>query len=269
MTGRRSALNQPFPEVQTMDLFDIKGRKAIVTGGTRGLGLGMAEALLEAGAEVAIFGTSERVRAVAGEFRDKGLACHGLVTDLADARKRRESFEEAVALFDGRLDILVNSAGVQRRHKAEEFPLDDWNDVLEVNLTATFALCQLAGRIMLAQGSGKIVNIASLLSVFGGFTVPAYAASKGGVMQLTKALANEWAGRGVTVNAIAPGYMATEMNTALIADPGRNAEITARIPAHRWGTPDDMKGPLLFLASPASDYVNGAMLPVDGGYMGR
>ncbi len=252
-----------------MDLFDIKARKAIVTGGTRGLGQGMAEALLEAGAEVAIIGTSDRALAVAGEYRDKGLACHGLVVDLTNAGQRQAAFDEARALFGDQLDILVNSAGIQRRHTSETFPLDDWHDVLEANLTATFAMCQLAGRVMLAQGRGKIVNIASLLSVFGGFTVPAYAASKGGVMQLTKALANEWAGRGVNVNAIAPGYMATEMNSALLADPRRNAEISARIPAHRWGTPDDLKGPLLFLASSASDYVNGTMLPVDGGYLGR
>jgi len=256
-------------EVNVVDLFDLKSRKAIVTGGTRGLGRGMAEALLEAGVEVAIVGASDRALAVSGEFRDAGFACHGLVADIADAGKREAAFEQALKLFGGRLDILVNAAGVQRRHPAEAFPLDEWREVLEVNLTATFAMCQLAGRVMLEQATGKIVNVASLLSVFGGFTVPAYAASKGGVSQLTKALANEWAGRGVNVNAIAPGYMLTEMNAALIADPGRNAEITARIPAHRWGTPNDMKGPLLFLASSASDYVNGAMLPVDGGYLGR
>ena len=252
-----------------MDLFDIRGRKAIVTGGTRGLGLGMAEALLAAGAEVVIFGTSDKVHAIAGEYGAKGLACHGLVSDLADARKREASFAEAVTLLGGRIDILVNSAGVQRRHKSEEFPLDDWSAVIEVNLTAVFALCQMAGRVMLEQGRGKIVNIASLLSFFGGFTVPAYAASKGGIAQLTKALANEWAGRGININALAPGYMATEMNAALIADAGRNAEISARIPAHRWGTAEDMKGPLLFLASAASDYVNGTIIPVDGGYLGR
>ena len=147
--------------------------------------------------------------------------------------------------------------------------MEDWQRVLDVNLTATFRLCQLAGRQMLRQGGGKIVNIASMLSFFGGWTVPAYAASKGGVAQLTKSLANEWAAHNINVNAIAPGYMATDINTDLRADPGRNAEIVSRIPAGRWGTPDDLKGVALFLSSPASDYVNGAVIPVDGGYLGR
>lgn len=247
-----------------MTLFDLSGKTAIVTGGTRGLGRGMAEALVEAGAKVVIFGTSEKVHDAAKE-----IGATGVMVDLGDAKAREAGFATALGLLGGRLDVLVNTAGIQRRHKCEDFPLDDWAEVIEVNLTAVFALCQLAGRVMLAQGKGKIVNIASLLSFFGGFTVPAYAASKGGVMQLTKALSNEWAGRGVNVNAIAPGYMATDMNTALLADAGRNAEITARIPAHRWGTGDDMKGPLLFLASAASDYVDGAIIPVDGGYLGR
>jgi 2-deoxy-D-gluconate 3-dehydrogenase len=252
-----------------MSLFDVAGQAAIVTGATRGLGHGMAEALLEAGAEVVIFGSGQSADEVAEAFRGRGFRCHGLAVDLADDAARRDGFDRALKTLGGRLDILVNSAGVQRRHKAEEFPLDDWSAVIEVNLTAVFALCQMAGRVMLGQGRGKIINIASLLSFFGGFTVPAYAASKGGIAQLTKALANEWAGRGININALAPGYMATEMNSALIADAGRNAEISARIPAHRWGTPDDMKGPLLFLASSASDYVNGAVIPVDGGYLGR
>jgi 2-dehydro-3-deoxy-D-gluconate 5-dehydrogenase len=252
-----------------MTLFDVAGRTAIVTGGTRGLGHGMAEALLEQGAEVVIFGSGENAVEIAEAFRARGFRCHGLAVDLADDASRRDGFDQALKQLGGRLDILVNSAGVQRRHKSEAFPLEDWSAVIEINLTAVFALCQMAGRIMLDQGRGKIVNLASLLSFFGGFTVPAYAASKGGIAQLTKALANEWAGRGINVNALAPGYMATEMNSALIADAGRNAEISARIPAHRWGTPDDMKGPLLFLVSSASDYVNGAVIPVDGGYLGR
>lgn len=252
-----------------MNLFDVKGRKAIVTGGTRGLGHGMAEALLGAGAEVVIFGSGKSVNDVAAAFCESGFACHGLVVDLADAAARGPGFDRALELLGGRLDILVTAAGLQRRHKCADFPLEDWEAVLEVNLTAVFDLCQRAARIMLPQGGGKIVNIASLLSFFGGLTVPAYAASKGGIAQLTKALANEWASQGICVNALAPGYMATDMNSALIADAGRNADISARIPAKRWGTADDMKGPLLFLASKASDYVSGAVLPVDGGYLGR
>ena len=156
-----------------------------------------------------------------------------------------------------------------RRHPCEEFPLTDWNDVLNLNLNTVFQLCQLAGRNMLPRKSGKIINLASMLSFFGGYTVPAYAASKGGVAQLTKALANEWASKGINVNAIAPGYMATEMNTKLIEDPVRSKEILDRIPAKRWGTPEDMKGTAVFLASAASDYLNGAIIPVDGAYLVR
>jgi 2-deoxy-D-gluconate 3-dehydrogenase len=249
--------------------FDLTGRKAIVTGGSRGLGLGMAEAIMEAGAEVVIVGSSSTVMDAAQAMRGSGHACHGEVIDLSDPRARTKGFEAALALLDGRLDILVNAAGVQRRHRAEDFPATDWREVLEVNLTAVFDLCQMAGRVMLAAGHGKIINIASLLSFFGGITVPAYAASKGGVMQMTRALSNEWAGKGINVNAIAPGYMATEMNSALLADEGRNVEILARIPSGRWGRAEDMKGAAVFLASSASDYVNGTILPVDGGYLGR
>ena len=248
---------------------DLSGKKAIVTGGTRGLGLGMVEGLLEDGAEVLIVGSSDKAADVAASLNKGGAKCHGLAIDLADAASRAEGFEKAIELLGGDLDILVNCAGVQSRHPSEQFPLDDWNWVLEVNLNAVFDLCQRAANVMLPKGKGKIINIASLLSFFGGVTVPAYAASKGGVMQLTKALSNEWASKGINVNALAPGYMATDMNTALLADEGRNAEITARIPAKRWGNGEDMKGPLVFLASPASDYVHGVTLPVDGGYLGR
>lgn len=251
-----------------MKLFDLTGRKAIVTGATRGLGRGMAEGLMEAGCEVVVVGSGENAVKVAKEFADKGFSCHGIAIDLSDRSKRREGFADAVKQLGGHLDILVNAAGIQRRHFCEEFPIEDWDDVIEVNLTATFDLCQMAGQQFIAQKSkGKIVNIASMLSFFGGFTVPAYAASKGAVAQLTKALSNEWTGKGINVNAIAPGYMATEMNTALINDEGRNTEILSRIPAHRWGTPEDMKGLCIFLASDAADYMAGAVIPCDGGYL--
>ena len=250
-------------------LFDLTGKKAIVTGGTRGLGHGMAEGLMEAGAAVVIFGTSKKVIEVAAQFEAKGYWCKGIAVDLADDRARQEAFDQAVALLGG-LDILVNAAGIQRRHPSPEFPLQDWKDVLNVNLTAPFDLCQMAAKEFLKkeQPCGKIVNIASILSFFGGMTVPAYAASKGGVAQMTKALCNELASKGIQVNAIAPGYMDTDMNVALtdVSNP-RYREITDRIPAHRWGTPEDMKGTVVFLASRASDYLNGAVIPVDGGYL--
>ena len=213
--------------------FDITGYKAIVTGGTRGLGHGVAEGFLEAGAKVVIFGTSAKVEAVSEDFCAKGYDCMGLFP-------------------------------------CEQFPLEDWNDVINVNLTAPFELSQMAIREFekKAEPFGKIINFASMLSFFGGFTVPAYAASKGGVAQFSKGLCNEVAGKGININCIAPGYMDTEMNTAL-TDPGnqRYYEITERIPAHRWGTPDDVKGLAIFLASHASDYINGAVIPCDGGYL--
>jgi 2-deoxy-D-gluconate 3-dehydrogenase len=167
------------------------------------------------------------------------------------------------------VSILINNAGVQRRHKAEEFPLADWDLVVQVQLRSVFLLCQGFGRRMLQRSYGKIINIASLVSFSGGMYVPAYAAAKGGVAQLTKALANEWAARGVNVNAVAPGYMATEMNTALMADPTRSAQILDRIPAKRWGTPGDMAGIVVFLASRASAYIHGGVFTVDGGWMAR
>lgn len=251
-----------------MNRFDIKGKKAIVTGGTRGLGHGMAEGLLEEGCEVVIVGSSEGVHRVAEEFHSRGFACHGVQADLGSREQTLACFRSCMELLGGDLDILVNAHGIQRRHQPEEFPLSDWDDVISVNLSSVFVLCQEAGRVMLPKGRGKIINIASMISFFGGQTIPAYAASKGGVAQLTKALSNDWAGKGIQINAIAPGYMATDMNTALM-DPAnpRYQQITDRIPAHRWGTPDDMKGICVFLASPASDYITGAVIPVDGGYL--
>lgn len=249
------------------DLFDISGKKAIVTGGTRGLGHGMAEGLLEAGAEVTIFGTSDSVSKVAADFTEKGYKACGIKVDIGDREACKKAFDQAVETMGG-LDVLVNCAGVQSRHPSEEFPLEDWDFVINVNLNAVFQLCQLAGNVFLKQGGGKIINVASMLSFFGGLTVPAYAASKGGVAQLTKALSNEWAGKGINVNAVAPGYMDTDMNVALTnPENPRFKTITDRIPAHRWGTGDDMKGVTVFLASKASDYLDGAVIPVDGGYL--
>ena len=251
----------------THSLFDIEGSKAIVTGGTRGLGKGMAEGLLESWCEVAIIGSSDNVFRTIDEFREKGWKCYGVKADLRKREEVYSSFEMATKELGGDLDILVTAAGIQRRHSAEDFPIEEWDEVLSINLNAVFIQCQLAGRIMLKKGHGKIINVASMVSFFGGQTVPAYSAAKGGVAQLTKELTNDWAGRGVNVNAIAPGYMATEMNSALIADEARSRQITERIPAHRWGTGADMKGVTLFLASHASDYVSGAIIPVDGGYL--
>ena len=246
-----------------MNPFDLTGKLALVTGGARGLGRGMAQGLREAGATVAILARTERVFDVAQE---DGFI--GVQADLADRAQLERGFAEAVARL-GTLDILVTSHGITRRHKAEEYPLADWDLVLETNLTSVLRLCQLAAAVMLPRGYGKIINVASLLSFSGGITVPAYAASKGGVAQLTKALANEWAGRGINVNAIAPGYMATDLNEALIADPVRSRQIMERIPAGRWGKPEDLKGVAVFLASHASDYVHGAVVAVDGGWLAR
>ena len=251
-----------------MDLFDIRGKKAIVTGGTRGLGHGMAEGLLEAGCEVAIVGTTDGVYQVAEAFCARGFACHGVRADFSTREETLRGFAECVRKLGGDLDILVNAHGIQRRHTAEAFPLEDWDLVMQVNLHSVFILCQEAGKRMLKKGYGKIINVASMISFFGGQTIPAYAASKGGVAQLTKELSNDWMKRGINVNAIAPGYMATAMNEALL-DPSnpRYAQITERIPAGRWGTGEDMKGPCIFLASHASDYLGGAIIPVDGGYL--
>jgi 2-deoxy-D-gluconate 3-dehydrogenase len=200
-----------------------------------------------------------------------GAPCYGIVGNLADRKDTVRLFDEALALLGGRLDILVNSAGIQRRHKSEEFPIEDWDAVLEVNLTAVFRMCQLAGRVMLKQGSGRIINVASMLAFFGGYIIPAYAASKAGVAQITKAFSNEWAARGIGVNCIAPGYMDTEMNVGLNKEnnPQRYEEITSRIPMGRWGTGEDMKYVAVFLASEASKYLSGAVIPVDGGYLGK
>jgi 2-deoxy-D-gluconate 3-dehydrogenase len=250
-------------------MFDLTGRKALVTGASRGLGYGMAEVLLEAGAEAVIVGKSDHVHSAANHLaQSTGGKVHPIQTDLGKREELQKCFNDALDIL-GTLDILVVCHGIQRRSPAEQFPLDQWDEVLEVNLSSVFMLNQLAGQVMLAKGKGKIINVASLLSLSGGITVPAYAAAKAGVARLTMSFANEWAGRGVNVNAIAPGYMDTELNTALKSDTTRYQAITSRIPAGRWGTADDMKGITLLLASDASNYINGVTIPVDGGWMGR
>ena len=251
-----------------MDLFDLTGKKALVTGGTRGLGRGMAEGLMEAGAEVCIVGTDERAFIVADEYAAAGMPCRGVRADLSKRGDCGEAFREAVATLGGDLDILVVSHGIQRRHPANEFPDDDWQDVIDTDLNSVFWLARDAANLFIPKGYGKIILVASMISFFGGRTIAAYAAAKGGVAQLTKAFSNDLFRYGINVNALAPGYMDTEMNAAL-TDPAnpRYAEITRRIPAERWGTGRDMKGPCVFLASHASDYLGGAVIPVDGSYL--
>lgn len=248
--------------------FDLHGKTALVTGSSRGLGLGIALALAEAGARVALHGSREVPAEALSKANRAATGALAVTGDVSKPDDCAQIIDQVVAGF-GRIDILVNNAGIIRRAPAAEHSLEDWTAVLETNLSSVFRLCQLAGRHMLAQGSGKIINTASLLTFQGGITVPSYAAAKGGVGQLTKALANEWASKGVNVNAIAPGYMETDVTTALRADPVRSRQILERIPAGRWGTPADLGGAAVFLASRASDYIQGHVLVIDGGWMGR
>jgi 2-deoxy-D-gluconate 3-dehydrogenase len=252
----------------SQDPFRLDGKVALVTGSASGIGAAIAIALAKAGADVVCHGRSDSGRATVEEVVRLGRRSFGIQADLADRATHAELVAETIKRF-GRLDVLVNNAGLIRRAPAVEYSDEDWDELLAVNLSAVFRLSREAGKHMLERGSGSIVNIASLLSFQGGIRVPAYAASKGGVAQLTKALANEWAPRGVTVNAIAPGYIATKNTDALRADPERSRQILERIPAGRWGEASDIAGATLFLASDASRYVNGHVLVVDGGWMGR
>jgi 2-dehydro-3-deoxy-D-gluconate 5-dehydrogenase len=251
-----------------LDSFRLSGKNALVTGSSRGMGAAIAVAFAQAGANVALHGSQSVPADVVQRIADTGVRHVALTADLSDPSRAVDLVDQAIAAL-GSIDILVNNAGITRRAPAVDFSLADWDDVLATNLTSVFRLCQCAGRSMLARGSGKIVNIASLLSFQGGITVPAYAAAKGGVAQLTKALANEWAPQGVQVNAIAPGYMATELTQALQNDPTRSRQILERIPAARWGSPEDVAGAAVFLASAASNYVSGHVLVVDGGWLAR
>ena len=256
------------PEMSILDLFRLDGKTALVTGAASGLGAAIAVALAEAGADVACHGNRRPADETAAQIRALGRRAEAFAADLSSPEGPAALYA-AVQEKLGAPDILVNNAGMIYREPAEEYSTEEWFRVMQVNLNSVFQLSQLAGREMLKKGNGKIINTASLLTFQGGIRVPAYAASKGGVGQLTKALANEWAGRNVQVNAIAPGYFATTNTEALRNDPDRSRAILDRIPANRWGKPEDLAGAAVFLASHAADYITGEILVVDGGWMAR
>jgi len=253
---------------ERLNYFDLTGKSALVTGGASGLGAAVAAGLAEAGAEVAVVTSKKRTTDANNRMELHGQQVRVITADLSQERALPQVMDEAVSSL-GKLDILVNNSGIIRRGQAEAFKLEDWHDVIALNLSTVFFLSQLAGRQMLKQGGGKIINIASMLSFQGGIRVASYTASKHGVAGVTKALANEWISRGINVNAIAPGYFTTEITEDLRLDEQRSREILARIPAARWGNPADLKGPAIFLASKASDYLSGEVLCVDGGWMTR
>ncbi len=251
-----------------LERFRLDGQVAIVTGASRGLGAGMAIALAEAGADVALVDRDDQ-RETAAAVRSRGRRALAVHADLANRDEPAAIIAAVVAEF-GHADVLVNNAGIIRRANVLEFSDDDWDAVIEVNLRAAFVLSREFARALSERKSGgRIINIASMLSFQGGIRVPSYTAAKSGLLGLTRALANELAPMGINVNAIAPGYMATDNTAALRADPQRSRDILARIPAARWGTPDDLKGAVVFLASPASAYVHGSVIAVDGGWLAR
>ncbi|MFJ6535930.1 SDR family oxidoreductase [Paenarthrobacter sp. NPDC091711] len=247
--------------------FDLTGSTAAVTGASRGIGLGIALGLIRAGANVVALQRGPLAPELTRAAAAAGLTAEAVAIDLSSQDSVAAAIQTTLAKH--RIDILVNNAGTQIRHDSVEFPLEDFDAVMNINTRAVFQLCQGFGKAMVERGQGKIINMASLLTFQGGLRVPAYAASKGAVAQLTKALCNEWAPQGVNVNAVAPGYIATDMNQALLADSVRNEQISSRIPAARWGTGNDLAGAVVFLASPAADYVHGVVLPVDGGWLAR
>lgn len=251
-----------------LDKFNLAGKVALVTGASRGLGAGMALGLAEAGADLVVVASSARLQETVDKIKALGRRCLGIQADLIDTKVIPQIIDATLKEY-GRIDILINCAGIIRRAPAIEFSEKDWDDVIQINQKATFFLCQAAAKEMVKQKKGKIVNIASLLSFQGGIIVPSYTAAKSAVAGLTKALANEWAPLGINVNAIAPGYMATEMTEALQKSAERAPAILARIPAGRWGTPEDMKGLAVFLASDAAEYLQGQVIAVDGGWLGR
>jgi 2-deoxy-D-gluconate 3-dehydrogenase len=252
-----------------MNLFDLNGKTALVVGAAGDIGFAIMEGLSEAGALVAAVDIDSKVAELALSLNERGFTVFPFEVDISDRRAIQKSIIDAEQVLGGRIDILVNSAGVQRRAPSEVFSQNDWDDVISINLTAVFIYCQDVAKGMIKRGGGKIINISSIMSIFGGITIPAYAASKGGVSQLTKSLSNDWAGKGICVNAIAPGYIDTKLNTSLISDQKRSAEVMLRTPVKKWGKPNDIKGAAIFLASDASNFVTGTTITVDGGYSAR
>ncbi len=252
------------------DIFDMTGMKAIVTGGGKGIGRGIAEGFLEKGAEVVLIGSSDAVVKARDEYRARGYAVHAVQGDFLSRDDRARAFDEAVALLGGRLDVLVNNAGIQRRIAAAEFPLDKWDEVMEVNLTAVFDLCQRAFPLMKAQGYGKLINVSSL-NAFRSVAknTAAYQAAKSGVLQMCRTLADEWSEFGIRTNGIAPGWTKTDMTLAVRSDAGRFAETVRCTPVGYWADPSDYKGVTILLASHAGDFINGVTIPIDGGYLAR
>lgn len=251
-----------------MSSFDLTGKVALVTGGTVGLGAGMARGLAQAGADLVLVTYTDNDHTMKQEAEAMGRRVHVITADLSKEETLPSVVEQAIAAF-GQIDILVNNAGIIRRAPIAEHSSQDWHDVINLNMNTVFFLTQLVGRHMIERGSGKIISVASMLSYQGGILVPGYTASKHAVAGLTKAFANEWASKGINVNAIAPGYMETRNTAPIRADAERTDSITARIPAARWGQPEDLAGPVVFLASKAADYLHGHVLNVDGGWMAR
>jgi len=251
-----------------MNRFSLQGKVAIVTGGTAGIGRASALAMAEAGADIVVLGRSHGPEETCEAIRALGRNALGFQGDICDGSFVARVVDETLAKWN-HIDILVNSAGLQIRAPSVDYSESAWDQIIELNLTALFRMCQHVGRHMIRQTSGKIINIASVVSFSGGINIPAYAASKGGVAQVTKSLANEWARFNVNVNAIAPGYTLTEMTQTIHDDPIRSPQILERIPAQRWALPEDIIGAVIFLASSASDYVHGHVLVVDGGWMSR
>lgn len=254
-------------------LYSLEGKLSVVTGGSRGIGAAIAIGLASAGSDVILLQRDLANTKTADQIRALGRKCEIVKCDLS-SKEDMNGLAERIVQEHGQIDVVVNCGGIQRRHPAEQFPDSDWDEVLQVNLNSVFTLCRDVGKHMLesdrsGRGNGKIINIASLVSFQGGITVPAYSAAKHGVVGITQSFANEWSPKGINVNAIAPGYIATDMNEALINNPTRTRQIMERIPAQRWGAPEDFIGAVVFLAGQGSNYICGETLVVDGGWMGR